>query len=200
MANARRTHVLTESQSRALRWPITFSSERCAVSTHARKQDSARSPENRQSRRNVICCARGIRQLRGENSKKDICAFGEVGGARDHNRRADLRLLGADEAADHNVARLQSRSSDPWVSRRRRDAALKSFRSSSDQESDQSMIVSERSVANRSAGADNSIAVSEVGGGRRLPTMLPARLAAFPCSYTQYRVNILDKSSGFRHN
>ena len=34
---------------RPLRWPITVSSERWAVKTYARKQDSARSPADRQS-------------------------------------------------------------------------------------------------------------------------------------------------------
>src|SRR5260370_40132582 len=51
LAKAARTRALTASQSRVLRCPITFNSERWAVSTYVRKHDSARSPADRQSRR-----------------------------------------------------------------------------------------------------------------------------------------------------
>ncbi len=87
----------------------------------------------------VIGSGRRSGQLRGENAYHDIRSFGEIRGARDDHGRPDLGFLCTDQDTDHDVARPQSRSSDSSASRRRRDAALKSFRSSSDQESDQSI-------------------------------------------------------------
>ena len=113
----------------------------------------------------VIGRARRSGQLRRENPYHCIRTLGEIRRARDDHRRPDLGFLGADQNADHHIARPQSRSSDSSASRRRRDAALKSFRSSSDQESDQSILWFGASSANRSASADSSVAAS--GGKRR---------------------------------
>jgi hypothetical protein len=71
---------------------------------------------------------------------------------------------GRGKHANHEIARLQSGSSDSPASSRLREAALKSRRSSSLQESDQSILECGESAANRSARADNSAAVS--GGSR----------------------------------
>ena len=49
-------------------------------------------------------------------------------------------VLRAYKDADHHIAGTQPRSSDSSASRRRSDAALNSCRSSSDQESDQSIL------------------------------------------------------------
>ena len=89
---------------------------------------------------NVISRAWRSRQLRRENPYYCIRTLGEIRGARDNHGRTDLGFLGTDQNADHQIARPQSRSSDSSVSRRRRDAALNSFRSSSDHESDQSIL------------------------------------------------------------
>lgn len=113
---------------------------------------------------NVICCSRRPWHLRGENPDQHIWTLGKIFGACDDHGWPDLGFLGADQDADHHVARLQPRSSDSSASRRRSDAALNSFRSSSDQESDQSILRFGASTANRSASADSSVAVS---GGRR---------------------------------
>lgn len=66
--------------------------------------------------------AQRLGQLRDESSYHRILTLGEIRRARDHCGRPDLGLLGADQYADHNIARLQSRSSDSSASRRRRDA------------------------------------------------------------------------------
>jgi len=137
----------------------TVSSQHVGAETRLRAE-SGRSPVLE----NVIRRARRSRQLRGENPYYGIRTLGEIRAARDHYGRTDLGFLGADQNADHHVAGRQSRSSDSSASRRRRDAALKSFRSSSDQESDQSIRWFGASSASRSASADSSEAVS---GGRR---------------------------------
>ena len=86
----------------------------------------------------------------------------------------------------HHIARLQSRSADTSASKRRRDAALKSCRSSSDQESDQSIGRFEASSASRSASADSSEAAT--GGRRRnAPTNDASRsLSCISISCIQY--------------
>lgn len=89
---------------------------------------------------NVISRAWRSRQLGREYPYYCIRTLGELCGARDNHGRTDLGFLGADQNADHHIARTQSLSFDSLVSRRRRDAALNSFRSSSDQESDQSIL------------------------------------------------------------
>jgi len=135
---------------------------------------------------NVISRAWRSRQLRRENPYHCIRTLGEINGACDNHGRPDLGFLGADQNADHHVARLQSTSSDSSASRRRRDAALKSFRSSSDQESDQSIFWFGASSASRSASADSSEAVS--GGRRRnAPTSDASRsLSCISISRIQY--------------
>lgn len=89
---------------------------------------------------NVISGAWRSRQLRRENPYHCIRTLSEISGARDNHGRTNFGFLGAHQNADLQVARPQSRSSDSSESRRRRDAALNSFRSSSDQESDQSIL------------------------------------------------------------
>jgi hypothetical protein len=99
----------------------------------------------------------------------------------DHGR-PDLGFLCTDQDAHHDVARLQSRSSDSSESRRRSDAALNSFRSSSDQESDQSILrfgVRVPLIAQPARIVPSPC--PEAGVGRRPTTRLLSRLAAFPC-------------------
>jgi len=127
---------------------------------------------------NVICCARRIWQLRGENPDQDIRAFDEVCSARDHDGGPDLSLACADEDADDHVPRRQSWSSDSSASRRRREAARKSFRSSSDQASDQSIRQFGASSASRSASAESSEAAS---GGRRRNASTSEASRSFSC-------------------
>jgi hypothetical protein len=112
----------------------------------------------------VISRAWRFRQLRRENPHHRIRTLGEIRRARDDHRRSDLGLLDTGQNADHHIARLQSRSSDSSASSRRNDAALNSFKSSSDQESDQSIFRFGARSGNRPASADSSVAVS---GGRR---------------------------------
>ncbi len=78
---------------------------------------------------------------------------------------ADLRFDSALEDTDNHVARLQSIPSDSFASSRRTEAARNSRRSSSDQESDQSILRSGASEARRSINRDNSMAAS--GGSLR---------------------------------
>ena len=113
---------------------------------------------------NVICGRECSGQLRGENSDRHIWAFHKVSTARDHYGRADFGFKGAYQNPNHYVTRCQFGSSDSSASRRLREAALNSFRSSSDQESDQSIFRFGVSPANRSARADSSAAAS---GARR---------------------------------
>ena len=126
----------------------------------------------------VICCGKRFRKLRGENPDQYIWTLCEICGARDHYGRPDLCFLGADKHPDHHVAGLQSRPADSSASRRRSDAALNSLRSSSDQESDQSILRFGASSANRSASADNSVAVS---GGRRRKASTNDASRSFSC-------------------
>ena len=185
MAKVTRIRAFTDSQSRPLRCPITVNSERWAVKTYARKQDCART-----CRLPVLedGIGRALRpgQLRGENRHHSIRTLGEVRRARDHHGWPDLGFLGADQYADHHIARRQSRSSDSSASRRRREAALNSFRSSSVQESDQSILWFGASSANRSASADNSVAAS--GGKRRKASTNEASrsLSCISIFFTQY--------------
>ena len=109
-------------------------------------------------------CGRFGRLCR-EDANENVGALYQVCAAGDHHRRADLGFQGASKHANHYVAGLQCDSSDSSASSRLREAALKSFRSSSVQESDQSIRWCGESAANRSARADNSAAVS--GGSRR---------------------------------
>ena len=100
-----------------------------------------------------------------ENPNQDVGAFDEVGCAGNDNGRADLRFDGTLEDADYHVAWLQSRPSDSLASRCRTEAARNSLRSSSDQESDQSILRSGARAARRSIKRDNSMAAS--GGSLR---------------------------------
>jgi hypothetical protein len=138
---------------------------------------------------NVISRARRPRQLRRQNPYYCVRTLGEIRGARNNDRRTDLGFLGAHQNADHHIARPQPRSSDSSVSRRRRDAALNSFRSSSDQESDQSILWFGASSANRWASADSSVAVS--GGKRRKASINEASrsLSCISMSCIQYTAN-----------
>ena len=79
-------------------------------------------------------------------------------------RPGGLWFQGRHQNPNHYVTRCQFGSSDSSASRRLREAALNSFRSSSDQESDQSIFRFGVSPANRSARADSSAAAS---GARR---------------------------------
>ena len=72
--------------------------------------------------------------------EENVGAFHQVCAAGDHHRRADLGFQGAGKHANHHIAGLQCDSSGSSVSSRFREAALKSFRSSSVPESDQSMV------------------------------------------------------------
>ncbi len=128
---------------------------------------------------NVVGLTRRSGQLRGENPHQRIRALGKISRARDDHGRPDLGFLCADKDAYHQIARFQSRSSESSASKRLKDAALKSFRSSSDQESDQSILWLGASSANRSASADSSVAAS--GGKRRkAPTNKASR--SFSCN------------------
>ena len=113
---------------------------------------------------NAICGCECPGQLRGENSDQHIGVLLKISAARNHCGRADLGFKGAYQNPNHHVARRQFGSSDSSASRRLREAALNSVRSSSDQESDQSIFPFGVTPANRWARADNSAAVS---GGRR---------------------------------
>jgi hypothetical protein len=66
----------------------------------------------------------------------------------------DFGFEGAYENPDHLVTRAQFWSSDSSASRHLREAALKSFRSSSEHASDQSIFLFGASPAKRSARAD----------------------------------------------
>jgi len=134
----------------------------------------------------VISRARRSRHLRRENPYHRIRTLSEIRRARDDHGRPDLGFLGTDQNADHHIASLQLRSSDSSTSKRRRDAALKSFRSLSDQESDQSIRWFGASSASRSTSADSSEAVS--GGRRRnAPTNDASRsLSCISISRIQY--------------
>lgn len=124
------------------------------------RPESGRSPVQK----NVICCSRGIRQLHGENTDQDVWAFGEVRCARDNDGRPDFSLASTGQNANDHIPRPQPWPPDSSASSLRSEAALKSFRSSSDQESDQSIFRFGASSASRSVNADSSEAVS---GGRR---------------------------------
>ena len=100
----------------------------------------------------------------GENADEDIRAFDQVCATRNHHRRTYLGFDGAGKHADNDIAGLQREPSESSVSSRFKEALLKSRRSSSDQESDQSILQFGVTVASRSASADNSAAVS---GARR---------------------------------
>ena len=115
-------------------------------------------------KQNVICGCECSGQLRSENSDQHIGALHKVSAARNHYRRADFGFKGANQNPNYHVAWRQFGSSDSSASRRLREAALNSVRSSSDQESDQSIFRFGVSPANRWARADNSAAAS---GGRR---------------------------------
>ena len=117
-------------------------------------------------------------QLCRENSNEDIGAFDEVCAAGDHHRRADFSFLCASKHANHDIAWPQRDSSDSSTSSRLSEAALKSSRSSSDQESDQSILQFGVSVANRSASAESSAAAS---GGRRRKAFTSDASRGFNC-------------------
>ena len=100
-----------------------------------------------------------------ENSHQDAGTFSEISGAGDDDGGPDFRLYGALEDTNYVVARPQSTSSDSLSSSLRTEAARKSLKSSSDQESDQSTVHSGASAAKRSISRDNSPAAS--GGSLR---------------------------------
>lgn len=100
-----------------------------------------------------------------ENANENIGAFYEIGAAGDNHGRTDFGFQGVGEHSNHDIARLRWDSSDSSASSRLREAALKSCRSSSVQESDQSTLRCGESEAKRSARAESSAAVS--GGSRR---------------------------------
>ena len=99
-----------------------------------------------------------------QDAEQNIGSFNKVGAACDHHRRPNLCFQGARKRANDDITGLQRGSSGSSASSRRTEAAVNSFRSSSDQESDQSILVFGRSAANRSAKTAISDAAS---GGRR---------------------------------
>jgi hypothetical protein len=99
-----------------------------------------------------------------ENAGEDIRTFDQICAAGNYHRPANLGFESASQHADRDIARLQRESSASSASSRFREAALKSRRSSSDHESDQSILLFGVNKASRSARADNSAAAS---GARR---------------------------------
>lgn len=108
----------------------------------------------------VVRRPRRFGDTRGQKSHQGVGAFLQMGCAGDDNRRPYLRFHRAFEESNNNVPRLQSVSSASFSSSRRSEAARNSFKSSSDQESDPSILRSGAKAPSRSISQDNSPAAS----------------------------------------
>ena len=108
----------------------------------------------------IISGRRRRRRTRCENPHQDVGAFTQISGACDNNGGANFGFDGALEDTDHDISRPQSTSSASPSSSRRTEAARNSLKSSSDQESDQSILRSGANAANRSINRDSSVAAS----------------------------------------
>jgi len=113
-----------------------------------------------------------------ENADEDIRAFDQVGAARYYHRRTNFCFKSTGQHADHDIAGLQCESWVSSASSRFKDAARKSWRSSSDHESDQSILPAGESVASRWARAVSSVAVS---GARRRNASTSDASRGFSC-------------------
>ncbi len=105
------------------------------------------------------------RPSRCQDSDQGVWTLSEIGGACDDNGRTNLCCYCALKDANYDVSWLQSASSASLISSRRTEAARNSFKSSSDHESDQSILRSGASEASRSINRDSSPAAS--GGSLR---------------------------------
>jgi len=83
--------------------------------------------------------------------KRSQGCLGEICGAGDHYGWPHLGFMRAHQDADHDIAGLHAWRSDSSASRRRSEAALNSFRPSSEHESDQSIPRFGAGSASRSA-------------------------------------------------
>ena len=108
----------------------------------------------------IISGRRRRRRTRCENPNQDVGAFTQISGACDNNGGANFGFDGALEDTGHDISRPQSTSSASPSSSRRTEAARNSLKSSSDQESDQSILRSGANAANRSINRDSSVAAS----------------------------------------
>jgi len=97
-----------------------------------------------------------------------------------------LWFPGAGKHANHDIAGLQCGSCDSSASSRLREAVLKSRRSSSLHESDQSILRWGDSAANRSARATAQQPYPAEAGGRPPPATLRAGPIALPWPRNQY--------------
>jgi hypothetical protein len=177
--------VLHVIQSRSLRCPIIVHSERCIVSTYVRKNDSARTgglPVLDEAVRG----SRRLRRFGRQNPDKHIRALNQVRSTRNDHGRPNLCLHRTGKHADDNITGLQFESSVSSTSSRLRDAVLKSAKSSSDQESDQSILRLGESVARRSARP--KVRRQHLVGDDEMPrpAMLLADSVAFPWLWNQY--------------
>jgi len=120
----------------------------------------------------------GGRRLLCENPDEQVRTFNQVGAAGNDYGGPNFRFHCCGEHSDHKISRLQLESSGSSASSLRKDAVLKSTRSSSVHESDQSMLWPGESVASRSASADNSAAVS---AGRRRKASTSDASREFSC-------------------
>src|SRR5580704_7502333 len=144
IAKAARTRAFTSLQSRSLRWPMT-GQLRAVHCNYIGSEVRLGAPTRTQSV-DVV----GFGTFCRQNAHQNIGALDKVRATCNHNRGANLCFQCAGQHAHRDIARVQLGSSDSSASSRAKDADLKSCKSSSVHESDQSIVPCDGSAANRS--------------------------------------------------